>query len=267
MGYKFDKQQHLHSLDGIPLMGTSTVVGVVAKPLTWWASGLAVKELGWSPVNDRDKKKIPFEQRLPTAASRFAEIKQLSNEEYLKLLDKAYRAHHENLDKTAEVGTDRHEQLERYVRNVLEYFDGEPVEVEDGTAVNIFSRWAVDHVSRFLVSESHCYSRRLWTGGIVDLLFLDKQDKLVIMDFKSSRQAYLSQFFQIAGYDIAINENGVFDSDGNLIYESKQLVEYYAVLPFGMVNPEPQFFQDTDNAKKAFEASVILHKIINKRGL
>jgi hypothetical protein len=264
MGYRFDSEHHLHTLDGIPLMGTSTVVGVISKPLSWWASGLAVKEFGWTPVNSKDKKKIPTEQRLPAAAARFAEIKQLSDEEYLKLLDKAYRAHHENLDKTAEVGTDRHEQLEKYVRNVLEYFDGEPVEVDDTPAVSLFSKWASEHVSRFLISESHCYSRRLWTGGIVDLLFLDKHNKLVIMDFKSSRQAYLSQFFQIAGYDIAIQENGVFDSDGNLIYECEQPIDYYAVLPFGMTNPEPQFYHAVDVAKKAFEASVVLHKIISK---
>lgn len=264
MGYKFDSENHLHSLDGIPLMGTSTVVGVIAKPLTWWASGLAVKELGWSPVNDKDKKKIPVEQRLPIASARFDEIKKLTNEEYLKLLDKAYRAHHDNLDKTATVGTDRHAELEKYVKNVIEYFDGEPVEIDGSKSVSIFSEWAVEHVGKFLVSESHCYSRRLWTGGIVDLLFLDKQDRLVIMDFKSSRQAYLSQFFQIAGYDIAINENGVFDSDGNLIYECDRPVSYYSVLPFGMTDPSPQFFYEVQDAKQGFEASVILHKLISK---
>lgn len=37
------------------------------------------------------------------------------------------------------------------------------------------------------------------------------------MDFKSSKEAYLSQFFQIEGYDIAISENGIFDADGKHI--------------------------------------------------
>ena len=37
--YKFDAKEHLHSLDSKPLVGTSTVMGIVAKPLTWWAAG------------------------------------------------------------------------------------------------------------------------------------------------------------------------------------------------------------------------------------
>ena len=45
--YKFNKEKHLHTLDGIPLTGTSSVVGVLMKPLSWWASGKAVELLGW----------------------------------------------------------------------------------------------------------------------------------------------------------------------------------------------------------------------------
>lgn len=264
MGYKFDKENHVHSLDGICLMGTSTVVGVIAKPLTWWAAGLAVREFGWSPIKGKDKKKIPINIRLPIAAEKFAEVKQLSDVGYLQLLDKAYRAHFENLDKTAVVGTDRHAALENYVKHIITNYAGIPTAtLGEHEAVNLFSAWAELNVSRFLVSESHCYSRRLWTGGIVDLLFIDMQKRTAIMDFKSSREAYLSQFFQIAGYDIAITENGVFDNEGEQIYKCHDEIQYYSVLPFGMENPEPQFYYDVADARKAFEAAVVLHKIIN----
>lgn len=261
--YNFDPEKHLHTLDGIPLMGTSTVVGVIAKPLTWWASGLAVKEFGWSPVKDRDKKKIPIDIRLPIAASKFAEIKELSDVAYLQLLDKAYRAHYDNLDRTAVVGTDRHSALEGYVRHIIEEYSGIPMAtLGEHESVQLFSEWAVANVSKFLVSESHCYSRRLWTGGIVDLLFLDIQGRTAIMDFKSSREAYLSQFFQIAGYDIAISENGVFNSEGDLIYKTDKTIEYYSVFPFGMEKPTPQFHFEVEEARRGFEAAVVLHKII-----
>ena len=46
--YAFNEQDHIPALDGKPLMGTSTVVGVLSKPLTWWAAGEAVKKLGSS---------------------------------------------------------------------------------------------------------------------------------------------------------------------------------------------------------------------------
>ena len=46
MKYQFNEKEHIHTLDDKPLMGTSTVVGIIAKPLTYWASGLAVGKLG-----------------------------------------------------------------------------------------------------------------------------------------------------------------------------------------------------------------------------
>ena len=40
LGYRFhnENDKHLHTLNGKPLLGTSTVVGVLAKPLTWRVS-------------------------------------------------------------------------------------------------------------------------------------------------------------------------------------------------------------------------------------
>ena len=38
--------EHVHQLDGQPLIGTSRVGGILAKPLTYWASGLAVQVFG-----------------------------------------------------------------------------------------------------------------------------------------------------------------------------------------------------------------------------
>lgn len=263
--YSFIEADHIHTLDGKPLIGTSTALSVLAKPLTWWASGLAVAELGWTPINGKDKKAIPFEQRLPTASERFNEIKNLSPEEYLKLLDKAYRAHSTNLKKTATAGTDMHAELEKYVKRMITDQAGKPIPMNgyEHKAVELFADWAVKNVEQFLVSEAHCYSEELWTGGIVDLIYEDTQGRLIIMDFKSSKDAYLSQFFQDAGYDIAISENGALDKDGNLILKLERSADGYAVFPFGMENPEPQFHFDTEGAKKGFKASVCLHRLLN----
>ena len=46
-------KEHLHQIfdesleDWQNLTGTSSVVDVLDKPLTWWASGLACAKLGW----------------------------------------------------------------------------------------------------------------------------------------------------------------------------------------------------------------------------
>lgn len=270
MQYQFDEANHIHTLDGKPLMGTSTVVGVIAKPLTWWASGLTVAQLGW--MKKLDPRKSTPEQVKQNASERFLranrtllDLKEMRTDEYLALLDKAYRAHADSLTKSADKGTNMHAELEAYVKTCIAIDDGEPIETKAGCspAIAIFGRWAVENVKRFIVSEGHCYSERLWTGGISDLLFEDKEGRLGIMDFKSSKEAYLSQFMQIAGYDIAISENGLFDENGKLIYKPDRSIGFYAVFPFGMEKPAPQFHYDTEGAKRGFEAASVLHKLIN----
>lgn len=271
MKYQFDTEGHLHSLDGKPLVGTSTVVGVLSKPLTWWAAGLAVAELGWIKKADPRKaaqKEIVANdlQRSASAARMLKEFRDMTVPEYVKLLDKAYRAHADTLTKSADKGTDMHAELEKYVKLMLADQDGVPKLMNgyEHKAVELFAQWAVENVNRFIVSEGHCYSEELWTGGIADLLLEDKQGRLAIMDFKSSKEAYLSQFFQIAGYDIEITENGLFDEAGNLIHKPERSIDYYAVFPFGMEKPAPQFHFDTASAKTGFKAATVLYKLINQ---
>ena len=128
--------------------------------------------------------------------------------------------------------------------------------------VKLFSDWAEKNVSKFLVSEGHTFSEEHWLGGIVDCIYEDKEGRMVVMDFKSSKEAYLSQFLQIAGYDLQIQENGIVTKDGEQIMKPRS-VGYYAVFPFGMKNPAPQFYYDTEKAREGFLSAVVLHKLIN----
>jgi hypothetical protein len=134
-------------------------------------------------------------------------------------------------------------------------------------AVQTFAKWAVDNIYTFIASEAYCFSERLWTGGIVDLIYQDKGGRYVVFDFKSAKSAYDSHFLQDAGYHIAISENGILDSDGNVILgtweTSIQDNVYYGVLPFGMPEPEPQFRHDTEELRKGFESCVVLHRLFN----
>ncbi len=86
MKYKYydEKGEHLHTLDDRPLIGTSTALKVLAKPLTWWASGLACAELGWL-----NSKTNPDNIRLEKADDKLKEISVMGAKEYLALLDKA----------------------------------------------------------------------------------------------------------------------------------------------------------------------------------
>ncbi len=279
--YAFDAANHIHTLDGRPLMGTSTVVQVLGKPLTWWAAGMALTPLGWL-----NKKKSTVVDRMNAAALAIDKIRHMAPREYANYLEDCYRAHNKKKETSAVAGTDMHKALEGYINYLLTYNDGVPVPLseldehgveafeESGggtsyrqTGVNMdcpqvleFAAWSLQNVNQFLWSEGHCYSERLWTGGICDAgAILHEQLGVSIIDFKSSKEAYFDQFIQAGGYSIAIQENGLFRSNGTPISKGVPLiVSTLIVVPFGgdcgpQMRPAPPF-------EASFEAAVQLHK-------
>ena len=257
MKYKYidEEKQHLHTLDGKPLLGTSTVVGIIAKPLTWWASGLACGVLGW--LNPKNNAPEAVKTRAGDALNA---IKTLDTDSYIELLQKAYKAHSEKLDLSAESGTDMHAELERYVKNTMAnrmdtYSD----------KIMPFITWANKNVKQFLWSEGHCYSEKLWCGGISDCGAVLNDDSIAIIDFKSGKEAYTSQFIQCAGYGLQIMENGVVDSEGkNVIKLLEPKFGAYIVVPFGAKDPTPVVMRNTGELEEAFVHACELYKFINK---
>ena len=261
--YRFvdEKGEHAHLLNDRPLIGTSSVVGVLAKVLTWWASGLAVAELGW-----QNPKLVPQEARLEGVGVHLLAIKDMDAVQYLALLDKAYAAHSKSLKKSATKGTDMHEELEKYIKLMIADQDGKPMLLNsyEHPAVEIFAKWATENVEKFLISEGYTYSERLWVGGIVDAVAVLKNGQRAIVDFKSSKEAYDSQFMQTAGYDIEIEESGLYDKDGNNLFLPGLKADVYIVFPFGAEKVEPQLKYNVDEYRKGFEACTVLYKITNK---
>jgi hypothetical protein len=271
--YKFDntiyrgKPKHLHTLDGKPLIGTSTVAGILSKGggLSWWASARAVEKLGWIHAKDGDRFRS-LEERMKVLRPKFEAIKEMTESEFLICLDEAYKAHSVKLETSAEAGTDMHAELEKYVKNCIKHTEGVP-QVADGETeplpVVIFANWAMANIKQFIASEAHCYSELHWTGGIVDLIFEDDYNGLHLLDFKSAKEAYLSHFLQNAGYDIALSENGIFDADGYFQMKLEKPIVAYWSLPFGMPEPEPQLRTDLTQLKLGFEYALYLHKLEN----
>ena len=259
MKYQFidEGKKHLHQLDGKPLLGTSTIVGVLAKPLTWWASGMAVSLFGWL-----NPKLHPPESVKSHAREVFEQIKELDLDGYISLLKKAYGAHAEKKDLSAEEGTDMHSLLEAYVKESIEKNGGSPLVKFANDKVGLFELWAVENVAKFLYSEAHVYSEKMWTGGITDLVLVMKDGKTLIGDFKSSKEAYLSQFIQIAGYDLQQEENGILTKDGEKLSDPLK-VDGYVVFPFGGKEFVPAFRYNTAELKEGFKSAVVLYKLSN----
>lgn len=265
MKYQFDKEQHVHTLDGQPLIGTSSMASVLAKPLTWWASGLACEKFGWMGKGNKEKGWTPKEVRLSVAKNRRNEIAtDYNDEEYLELLDEAYSAHANVLKTSAKGGIDMHEVMEKYVKYCIDNFGGQPKLVKtDNPKLQIFVDWAILNVKKFLWSEVHCFSKELWLGGISDCGFEDNDGKIAILDFKSSKDVYLSQFWQCAGYAIQLEENGGFTPEGEQLFKLDKAIDYVAVLPFGMEKPEVKTNIDMRGSKEAVAAMLLLYKKLN----
>lgn len=272
-GYYFDSVKHIHLLDGAPLIGTSSMASVLNKPLTWWASGLACAKFGWINKKDENQKFRPIEERLDPASKMKAKISKMSDEEYLDLCDDAYKAHSVKLSSSAEAGTDMHAVMEEYVKYCIEKNEGKPfagykssfVNVSDSNKekLQILVDWSIKSVKRFIASEINCYSRVLWLGGIVDCVYEDIEGKYVILDFKSSKEVYLSQFWQAVGYAIQLEENGGFTQDGVKTLTLDKPIDYVAVLPFGMKVPSVQFNYDVVGGKEAVASMICLYKKLN----
>ena len=247
--YDNEKKKHYHELNGELLYGTSTIMKVFPKVLTYWASGLACKEMGWN--NPKDMSQVA---RVEAITPVLEEIKAMEPDIYLAKLDKAYKAHATLLKDSAEKGTDLHKTLEVFIKTG---------KVED-ERIMPFVKWAKENVAKWVWSEAHCFSEKYWTGGISDVGAKLKTGDFIIIDFKSSKEAYYSQFVQCAGYAIQIEENGLFDKDGNQISKLEKEIKGVCIVPFGAKVVQPSFNWNMEELKQAFVLASGLYKILNK---
>jgi len=266
MKYKFDDAEHLHTFEGKPLTGTSTVLEVLSKPLTWWASGEAVKTLGWTPITEYINGKprtVAKEKRIEAVKERFVEVKSMSEVEYLDALDNAYKAHKTSLGKSAGKGKNMHAELEKYVKVCIANGGAPFFTTEDSEQfLKDFSEWSFNNVEKFIGSEVNTYSEKHWLGGIIDCIAKLKNGRYAIIDFKSSKTAYPSQFFQIGGYDIQLAESGGFTPNGEKILEPIQ-VESHIIIPFGAQTFEPVTVNDEKGLnRQSFLAALTLYRTI-----
>ncbi len=261
----FDENgSHLHTLDNRPLIGTSRVVSVIAKPLAWYGSGKAVEVFGCPDpkVLTKIRNKKATQEEIETLRNSVRDFLQYLDaipfDEYLGLLDKAYRAHDTYKRKRAVSGTDVHAECETFINDEMRHgplsYKAYPEQIHS------FINWSRENVKRWLWSEGHCYSERHWLGGISDAGYEKRDGRLGILDFKSSREAYVSQFWQCAGYQIQICENGILDADGNMLLMPLDGISEYCIFAFGGVKPQPYFFFDPAGAQEAFLAALTIYK-------
>ena len=261
--YHFDSVKHAHYLNDKPLMGCSTIVNIIAKPLQWWVAEQTLKPLGWQKYNkkiDGKYKIVPDKIRLPDVDRMRLAISEMRPKVFLELLDSCYTAHNNRKEEAGEKGTERHATLEKYVKHCMKEHDGKPYKDLNET-IQVFIDWAQVHIKRFLWSEVHTYSKELWTGGVADVGWEDLQGRVVAGDFKSSKDVFFSQFLQVAGYDTMLSESGGYDADGNKTFTLKRPIEAYCVAPFGQDEFDPIIMDYVEEFRSAFKSCTHIHKL------
>ena len=248
--YTFDSERHIHLLDGKPLIGTTTALDVLGKPLTWWASGMCAAEFGW-----KNSKLVKSDERLMSAKEHLEYIKTMNPGSYLELLDKAYKAHNTKKEKSADEGIDLHSAVEEYIKGEM---TGQGVLIPD-PRLETFRKWCEVNVKQFLFSEVNCYSERLWCGGIVDFGYISKDGKFILGDVKSSKDAYFSHFVQMGGYDIQLSENGGFTASGDKVFTCPKEIAGHGVFHFGG-GFKPTFSWGVLRNRRSFESALSLYK-------
>ena len=225
--FLFDSVKHVYTLDGRPLTGVTTILGVINKPaLVAWAAKMSTEYIsGNCPWDEEKKAYIVPEDALELAKS----------------------AHRRKKEDAGEKGTDLHALVESWVNSQI---TGN-VSDKDYTPIEKFIEWAKQENIRFLESEKRMYSRNWWLAGTADLIF-EKDGKKYIGDVKTYAKIWdRVPFFQCAGYANFYEE----------MSEGKDHIDGYCVLRLSKDGSfESKWSFDVEGDTKAFFAAVELYR-------
>lgn len=240
--FTFEEKGHKYLLDGKPLTGVTTVLGVIAKPvLIGWA---AKQTAEWIRQNAQQHDASP-DQAIGS------QVWYHVNEENLQ---EAAKAHTKKKEEAGSKGTDVHALVEGYIKKCISINSGNAIlDGQTTRELDRFQNWAVSNNVQFLCSEKRMYSREWWVAGTADFTFI-KDGKRYVGDLKTMKKLWdRIPFFQCAAYMKMLEENGEEKYDGSCIVninkETGELTEHYT------------YAHEED--KKSFEAALCLYRALN----
>ena len=204
---EFDKEKHLYLLDGKPMTGCTTILGVLAKPaLIPWAAKMAVEYI-----------------RENIGKFDITDIKQFE-----QLLLEAKSAHAKRKTDAGDYGTKTHEIIAEIIADVIENSDGVIRSGKnDNKSVQNFLDWAVNNKVKFSETEKIIYSEEMFVAGTVDFV-CEIDGQIWLGDFKTTGSGiYPEHFFQCAGYHLMLEAMGLYPNIiGYLILNLKENGEF-----------------------------------------
>jgi hypothetical protein len=257
--FKFDAKKHAYFLNGKPMLGCTSVLGVIAKPaLVPWAAKMATEYI--SANCDFVKEDV-------------AE----GNDGYFKVreadLSEAKSAHRKKKEDAADKGTDLHALVEEYVKWCIELGGNAQMPivahyVERWAPLQFFIEWAQKQEIRFIATEQRLYSKSLWVAGTCDLIF-EKGGKRFVGDIKTYKKIWdRVPLIQCAGYALMLEEMSGFHMDVETRVPN-EAIDGYCVICL----PKERSFNEAEDVlwsfdpqtdREAFISAVKLYKYLNQ---
>jgi hypothetical protein len=113
-----------------------------------------------------------------------------------------------NVDETLDESANRGILVHSLIENYLMKPSNEPILIQDQFVYNAllnFIEWRSVNSINPILQEASFSSKNF--GGTLDL-YCELNGKLTLMDFKTSKDIYLSHFIQLSGYILLLEENG-----------------------------------------------------------
>ena len=237
--FTFDAKKHIYTLDGKPMTGVTTILGVIAKPaLVGWAAKETANWIrshcDYDPNDDEEGNNI---YRV-----------------YEKDLQEAVKAHNKKKTDAGSKGTDVHAEVEEYIKTCISAGGTAQFIVPNDEMLLKFIAWAVNNTVKFLASEQRVYSKEWFVAGTLDFSF-EKDGKRFIGDLKTMKKVWdRTPFFQTAAYRKMSIEMGEAHYDGSCIVNiskepGHELTDHWSY--------------DFEGDQKAFEAALTLYRQLN----
>ena len=241
--FEFQEVGHKYTLNGKPLTGCTTILGVIAKPaLIQWSANMAVAYI--------EGKKNEINEMFKDGGDE-------AMDNWEKLLKEAKTAHRRKKEDAGQKGTDVHEIIENLIKQAMQLNEGYlDLFKHDNKQVQNFIDWAVNNKVQFLESEKKMYSKVNWVAGTVDFTCI-MDGKKYVGDIKTSSGIYSREpFAQCACYRMMLEEMGEKDFEGSIIINIKKT---------GVFDEEKDvhFSPYYEDDLKLFLSALSIYRIIN----
>jgi len=192
--FKIEPSEKFYLVDDEKMPRVSTILNMVDKGgLVQWAANQACGRIRELAAHKFNHKNFCYE---------------ISSEEFDDMLLLASKAHERTKDTAADLGTACHKAIENFLHGSPEIPSGfsERESKIIQRARNNFSTWWDEKGLKFIACEIPVASKELGFGGRIDILAENTDEKIILLDIKTSNYIYKTHHLQVAAYMQALFE-------------------------------------------------------------